>query len=316
MALETVPRTRRAGIALAAVTAVVSGCAIYLNGFGVRAWVGAGVSTTAYTTAKNLVAALALLGLAAVAVRRRRAGARAALIPPRDTWLRLGIIGIIGGAIPFVLFFEGLAVASSGQAALLHKTLLIWVALLAIPLLGERINGWHVAALGLLVAGQIEMAGGITDLALGRGELMILAAAVLWSVEVAVAKRVLATVPAATVGVARMGIGVIVLFGWLVVSGGFAGMAALSGSEWGWIVITGGSLTAYVATWYAALARAQAVDVTAVLVFGGVITALLRYGIDHAALPSAVGLGLVGAGAAVAAGAALRHGRGSGELSV
>ena len=59
--------------------------------------------------------------------------------------------------------------------------------------------------------------------------------------------------------------------------------------------MTGGSLTAYVATWYAALARAQAVDVTAVLVFGAVITAMLRYGIDHAALPSAVGLGLVGA---------------------
>ncbi len=45
--------------------------------------------------------------------------------------------------------------------------------------------------------------------------------------------------------------------------------------QWRWILLTGLLLTAYVATWYAALARAQAVDVTAVLVFGAVVTALL-----------------------------------------
>ncbi len=315
MALGSVPRTRRMGIVLAAVTAVVSGCAVYVNGFGVRSWVDAGVSTTAYTAAKNLVAASALLGLAMLAVRRRSGGGRPS-IPPRSTWLRLAVIGLIGGAVPFVLFFEGLAVASSGQAALLHKTLLIWVALLAVPLLGERINGWHMAAFGLLIAGQIVMAGGITDLTFGRGELMILAAATLWAVEVIIAKRLLDDVPAITVGVARMGIGVAVLLGWLVVSGGLAGMGALGGTEWGWVLLTGGSLTAYVATWYAALARAQAVDVTAVLVFGGVITPLLRYGIDHTALPSVVGLALVGAGAAVTVGAALRHGRTAQGISV
>jgi len=38
-----------------------------------------------------------------------------------------------------------------------------------------------------------------------------------------------------------------------------------------------------VATWFAALARAQAVDVTAVLVFGAVITALLSRWADGVA---------------------------------
>jgi hypothetical protein len=41
------------------------------------------------------------------------------------------------------------------------------------------------------------------------------------------------------------------------------------------VALTGILLTGYVGSWYAALARAQAVDVTAVLVFGAVITALL-----------------------------------------
>ena len=39
--------------------------------------------------------------------------------------------------------------------------------------------------------------------------------------------------------------------------------------------VTGLILAGYVAIWFAALARAQAVDVTAVLVFGAVVTALL-----------------------------------------
>jgi hypothetical protein len=56
-----------------------------------------------------------------------------------------------------------------------------------------------------------------------------------------------------------------------------------------------------VSTWFAALARAGAVDVTAVLVLGAVITAFIRTGFQGVALPSLVGLGLVvvGAGAFV-----------------
>ena len=55
--------------------------------------------------------------------------------------------------------------------------------------------------------------------------------------------------------------------------GAAADLLALTAAQWGWALLTGLLLTAYVATWYAALARAQAVDVTAVLVFGAVVTA-------------------------------------------
>jgi drug/metabolite transporter (DMT)-like permease len=301
-----IPRTRRWGLALAAATALISGFAVFINGYGVRAWAGAGASTAAYTTFKNLVAAL-FLGAIAYAVARR---SPASAWRPQNAsqWRRLALVGIIGGGVPFLLFFEGLARASSGQAAFIHKTLLIWVALLALPLLAERLTALHVGAMALLVAGQAVMTG-VGGLAFGAGEAMILAATLLWAAEVIIAKRLLADVPAPTVAVARMGIGAIVLIGWTAVTGGFASLGALGAVHWGWALVTGLVLTGYVATWYGALARAHAVDVTAVLVFGAVVTALLESGIRGAALPSAAGLAMVTVGAMLAALAGARAAR-------
>ncbi len=139
---------------------------------------------------------------------------------------------------------------------------------------------------------------------------MILAATLLWAVEVIVAKRLLADVPASTVAVARMGIR----------RRGPGRLdrrhrrVRLPRRAHRHAVGLGGRspalvLTAYVATWYGALARAQAVDVTAVLVFGAVITAALETGIRGVALPSAAGLVMVTAGAALAVLAAARAAR-------
>jgi drug/metabolite transporter (DMT)-like permease len=300
-----IPKTRKWGLALAAATALISGFAVFVNGYGVRAWTGTGASTAAYTTSKNLVAAL-FLGAVAYAAARRSPGT----LRPQNAsqWRRLALVGVIGGGVPFLLFFEGLARASSGQAAFIHKTLLIWVALLALPFLAERLTAVHLGAMALLVGGQAVMsgAGGLT---FGVGEAMILAATLLWAAEVIIAKRLLADVPSPTVAVARMGVGAIVLIGWTAVTGGFVSLGALTATHWGWALVTGLVLTGYVATWYGALARAQAVDVTAVLVFGAVVTALLETGIRGAALPSAAGLALVTAGAALAAFAAVRAAR-------
>jgi drug/metabolite transporter (DMT)-like permease len=300
-----IPKTRRWGLILAAVTAAVSGFAVFINGYGVRAWSAAGASSAAYTTSKNLLAALFLGGIA-YAVARRSPGT---LRPQTASqWRRLGFIGVIGGGVPFLLFFEGLSRASSAQAAFIHKTLLVWVALLAVPFLAERLSALHVGAIGLLVAGQAYLTG-VSGLRFGTGEAMILAATLMWAVEVIVAKRLLADVPAPTVAVARMGIGAVVLIGWTAVTGGFASLAALDATQWGWALVTGMVLTAYVATWYGALARAHAVDVTAVLVFGAVITAMLDTGVRGVPLPSTAGLVMVSLGAALAAAAGARAAR-------
>ncbi len=89
--------------------------------------------------------------------------------------------------------------------------------------------------------------------------------------------------------------GVAVLLTWAVVRGAVGDLFALSAEQWRWALITGIFLSGYVITWHHALARAQAVDVTAMLVVGAVITALLNAGVRDLPLEPA-GLILLGLG--------------------
>lgn len=261
-----IPATLRWGIGLAIATAAISGVSIFVNGLAVKQL----PDPALYTTLKNGIAAILLLGLAAATVRP--ASIRAI---PRRSWGRLVLIGAIGGSIPFVLFFAGLAQASAPSAAFIHKTLFVWVALLAVPLLGERLGLAQLAALAVLLVGQalILTPAGVTW---GTGETLIAGATLLWAVETIVARRVLATVPSAVVAAARLGFGLVVLVAYLAVTGGLAAIATLQPAQWAWVLLTGLFLAAYVGTWFAALQRAPASLVTAILVLGAPVTAAIQ----------------------------------------
>lgn len=295
---------RRSGIALAATTAVISGFAVFVNSYGVRSWSAAADPTT-YTTVKNAVAALILIGVGLVA---RRGGNRDApqLVRTARHRVLLAMVAVVGGSIPFVLFFEGLAAASSGQAAFIHKTLVVWVALLAPVLLAERVRLPHVGAIALLIVGQLLLVGGVGSVMWGRGETMMLAATLLWSIEVIVAKKLLHDIPSLTVGIARMAGGAAVLIAWVFIRGSADAVLAVGLVQWGWVLLTGLTLAGFVGTWYAALARAPAVDVTSVLVGGALVTAVLRNGFASVPMPDPLGLVFVAAGIAVAIVAAQR----------
>jgi drug/metabolite transporter (DMT)-like permease len=292
--------TRATGVALAFATAVISGVSIWVNG---RA-VGHFGDATVYTTAKNLVAGVLLIAIFLVG-RGGRGLAETRDLSRRD-WLSLFAVGLIGGSVPFVLFFEGLARAEATQASFIQKTLVIWVALLAVPLLHERFEWPHALAIALLIAGQAWLVGSAGTVAFGSGEAMILAATLLWAVEIVFVKRLLRGLSPSLLAAARMGFGTALLLAWVAVSGRWSGLTGLDAEQWRWVLLIGLLLTAYVATWYAALARAQAIDVTAVLVFGAFVTAALSGVIDGKAV-NATGMVLVGAGAVVAAAAALRR---------
>ncbi len=286
--------TRKNGLLLALATACISGVAVFLNSYGVKAF---GDATT-YTTAKNVIAALVLLAL----IGSLSAGHSSAVLtrPTRPgQWAGLAVVGVFGGAIAFALFFEGLALATATDAAFLQKTLLVWVAILAVPLLGERIGALQVGAIALLVLGQIGLAGGVTTL-FGRGQLMVLGATLIWAGEVIIAKRLLADLSSWTVGLTRMGVGSLVLIAWTLLRGNGGALTALTGNQWMWVLLTGVILAAYVSTWFAALSRAPAVDVTAVLVIGAVITALLAAAVKGSPLVPELGwVALVLAGTAL-----------------
>jgi len=253
------------GALLAIGTAAISGLAVYLNAFGVKLVPDAAV----YTTAKNGVAAIVLIALALAIGTGREARVL-------DARRRLGVltIAVIGGSIPFVLFFSGLAVATAPAAAFIHKTLFVWVAVLAVPFLGERIGMIQFVALGTLLAGMVLVAPP-TGMGWGTGETMIAAATLLWSAEVVLAKRLLVSVSAPLLGAARMGLGFVILVGYLAISGRLGGLGAIGGEAWLWILVTGGLLAGYVATWFAALRLAPATTVTSILVAAAVVTGVL-----------------------------------------
>jgi len=260
--------TRRTGILLALATALISGFSVFLNSYGVKAF----GNPTAYTTGKNVVSALVLVAFVSIG-HGARSGVR--LTRPRGPgqWAAIVAIGVFGGSVPFVLFFEGLSRASSPQAAFLHKTLVLWVAVLAFVFLAERLQWGHWLAIGALIVGQVGLLG-VPD-SIGTPEAMILAATLMWAVEVVVAKRLLASLSSWTVGVARMGLGSVALIGWVAVRGDLGLLTSMDSGQLGWVLLTGLLLAGYVGTWFAALQRARAVDVTSVLVLAVPITAAL-----------------------------------------
>lgn len=253
------------GVVLAIGAALISGLAIYLNAFAVKQLPDA----AAYTTLKNAVAA-AILIAAALAFGAARDLRRI----ERSSWPAVVLVGVVGGGIPFILFFVGLAQASAPSAAFIQKTLFVWVALLAVPFLGERLGLVPIGALAVLLAGQALVLPP-TGMRWGMGETLILIATLMWGAETILVKHLLAAVPEQVMAALRMGIGLIVLVGYLGLAGKLSIVVGLNGAQWSWALLTGVILAAYVATWFAALRRAPASVVASVLVLGAVVTGAL-----------------------------------------
>ena len=148
------PAARALGVALAFTTAVVSGVAVYVNwprGEALRRRDGL---HDGQERGRRRVAAGA--GCRRGRTRGDASSNDSARLPRQ--WLALLAVAVVGGSVPFVLFFEGLARAEATQAAFIHKTLVVWVVMLAVPLLRERVGPPHALAVALLIAGQAWIA--------------------------------------------------------------------------------------------------------------------------------------------------------------
>ena len=306
---HTARRRRMPGATLAGTTALVSGLSVFVNSYGVRA----GATPAVYTTAKNLVAVavLSLVALIGWTVRTRRFGSAAANfvttapeareVPATRQWVeRLGLayVGVVGGGLAFVLFFNGLAQSQPTPAAFWRDTLVLWVAVLAVFFLRERLRWWNLAAIVLLFSGEVVVSGGVGQLVANRGEVDVLASSVLWALEVVVARRLLRTRPPATLAMVRMGLGALTLIVYLAASGSLGQLGEMNADQWHWALWTGLLLSAYVATWMSALARARAIDVTSVLASSALVTWLLQLLAGTTRVSGdAIGLVLIGAGA-------------------
>ena len=325
------------GVVVAGVTALLSGLSVFVNSYGVHSVTAPAV----YTTAKNLVATVVLVGGVLVArwwQLRRPDSAAGRFVSVHGTggsgggeadgvnrdgspvlgvlsWIGLAFVGIVGGGLAFVLFFDGLADTTATPAAFMRDSLVIWVAVLAVPFLHERLMWWNIAAIGLLVVGEVAVAGGVGHLAASRGEVLILVATLLWAVEVVVIKVLLRDLAPAAVALVRMGLGAVTLIVYLMATGSLRSLVSLDATQVGWALLTGLLLSAYVATWVTALARARALDVTSILVGSALVTALLQAAAGTSSLaPQALGLVLIATGATAVLWSGLRRPAPAGSL--
>lgn len=283
------------GVALAYLTALVSGFSVFANSFGVVT-----LDSTAYTFVKNvLVAAI----LAAIALSL--GSWREVLSLDRRQKLMLAFSGVVGGGIAFALFFAGLSMLTGAEGSFFYRLLFVFAAIMGIFALKEKFS-WNAAAGALAIIGGNFLLLGSAALSLSTGAILVLAASALWAMEYAVSKKALENLAPATVAGARMGIGAIVLFGILAWQGKVSALGAISAESFLWMAVATGLLTLFTTLWYSALKKTTLISATAALTLGGPISALASLAFAGKALSpaSAAGFLLIALGAVFVVGAA------------
>jgi len=183
--------SRTVGIAAAVVTVAI--------------WTGfivIGRASAGHTLLPFDIALLRILGAGAVLmpwgwVLARRAGpdgrslAGFSPLPLRPTVLT----GLFGGLVYAILCYAGFFYAPAAHAAVLMPgSLPLWTALLAVPMLGERITAARALGLGCIVAGDLVVGGsGLLSAFDGgqvwKGDLIFMSAAFCWSTYSVLARR-------------------------------------------------------------------------------------------------------------------------------
>lgn len=254
------------GIYYALLTSVISGIAIFYAKISV-----AKIDPLILTTSRNLWAASLFMMLWII---RGRWGIGEIRGLKKKDLFQLILIGIIGGALPFYLFFTGLKLANPTTANFIHKSLFVWVAFLATIFLNEKFNPLYWASFFLIFVGNLFLAP--KSSVLGRGEVMIYCATLLWALENILAKKILKNVSSELVGLFRMGLGSLILLMTVITTGKGQALLALNWSQLSIIMIGGTILFFYVFTWFKALKYAPASLVTMVLTFSVVVGNILN----------------------------------------
>jgi drug/metabolite transporter (DMT)-like permease len=251
---------------LALLTALISGVSNFSNKIAVSII----KEPVFFTSLKNGLVALLLVGIVIFVGKWREIRTL-----NRSQIIKLLGVGAIGGSLPFALYFIGLTQTTAINASLIHKTLFVWVAILAIPFLKEKISNWQWVGMALIFAANLFV-GGFGGFKFNLGELMIFGATILWAIENIIAKKVLTEVSPITVAAARMMLGTILLIPIAIYRGAsFTTLTNLNFVQWQWTILAVFLLLGYVLTWYTALKKAPASIVATLLVPATLVTNIL-----------------------------------------
>ncbi len=239
---------------------------------GLCAGIGAfapAVARLATERADPVVVAVATTGfaaIAAVAVLAHR-GELGQLVRRRDL-PALGTVGLLGTAVPFVLFFEGTRRTSAIVAVLCLQAEPVYSLLLSWAAFGHRPTLRRVVAAAVLLGG-ISLAVGTGDArADATGVALLLAAPPCWQLSHLVSLRRLGHVRPLGMTGARYAYGVLLLLPALAWTGGGAFPPAGAWLELLAFFSIQGVVIGYLGTvaWYAAIARLDLARATAIIV--------------------------------------------------
>lgn len=254
------------GYCLVFLTAIISGFSIFINKFGVSV-----VNPYIFSWLKNLIVAILLTGIILAfkdwQILRDLT---------KKQWLLLILIGLVGGSIPFLLFFKGLSLTSAAQGAFLHKTMFVYVAVFAALFLKEKIDKRFLFGALFLVLANLFLLKKLPT-SLNQGDILIFLATLLWAIENTISKYVLRELKSRTVAWARMFFGSFFIFIFLLVMGQVSLITSLNFQQISWVMITAVFLFGYVVTWYSGLKYIPASQATVILLFGLPITTVLSF---------------------------------------
>ena len=280
----------RTGYYFAALTAIISGFAIYIQGQSVKLFSDA----TLYATLKNAVVGVALL----ISFAFMAAGSRAEhkRLTARQ-WGLLGLLAVVGGSVPYALFATGLKLTTPVTSSLLNHAQFLIVAVLAIIFLGERVGliVW-LALLALLVGTTLSSTAqqrNLHTLVWDQGTFLIVLSTVLFAAGFVLAKYLLRDLSIMTVMTAKMSGGAALLLGYVTVTGRLGAVTTLSAAQWENVLATGLILLAFTITAFIALRHITVTAATAIPAAAPLITfALTAIAAQQIKLDQVAGVGL------------------------
>jgi drug/metabolite transporter (DMT)-like permease len=260
-------RSAAFGYVFAALAAVISGVAVYVNSLGVKTFSDPVLYTALKDGFVGIVLLVPLLFSAGWRAEYRRLD--------RKTWAWMIALALTGGSVPFALFFSGLKLTTAATGAVLNHLQFVLVAIFAVMFLREKIRPAMWAGFGVLLLGTM-LGTNLHALKWNDGAWLIGASTVLFAIDFVIAKHLLRGLATLTVMTARMTIGTAILFVYVIGIGHLGQATHLNSTQWEFVVATGLILLLFTVTTFTAIRHASVSAVLAIGTAAPIITTLLQ----------------------------------------
>jgi drug/metabolite transporter (DMT)-like permease len=165
---------------------------------------------------------------------------------------------------------------SAAQGSFIHKTMFLYVIILAVIFLKEKINKYFILGAILLLIGNLILIKNLSFYP-NMGDVLIFIATIFWAIENVFSKYMIKTVKSDIVAWARMFFGAIFIFVYLSINGQVVALNVLDFGQISWLLISSIFLFGYVITWYRSLAKIPVSLATSILLLGSPVTTSLFF---------------------------------------